>query len=1079
MGLGCERPSTPDGGPAPDAGPPAVAPSVVATDAGPADPASALRATVAALRALLDQDELPTEFDPQSLFAVDLEDESAIAARIAQLRGAPPPTDAGPPEPVADAGWPEGGPPDAAVDASAPEDGGAPDAGARDAVPPDAGPPPSSMDAGAIGAPDAGGLDAGGLDAGFDATLEGELERLRAERDALRLRFLERTREERETTLTAVRARRRIALEESASRAQEEAAREEARLATVARDQALSQAAASPSVIERDLLAEQARVQTARAELARWLATRAEQRQGEARASAERLRRIHALELHRAAMTPEEADAAYDAAVAHLTSERTRFEEAIEALGASDDEAPELELELDLDSAPYASAPGRAALAQSFARFQQARARAVEEEEEVRWAHAELLASDLRAIDALRVSLLPHLGDAHRDEVLGLGELGRGELGRELQQARLLFTYWARRAWHDVPKLPRRFGSLFLRSRSRTDLLWTAAWVVFVVVLWRQREAVTERLRAWVHEHTAEREWRRLLRPLWAVFGPLLVPLALIGALHVLLWLLDDLSDSLAIDALRVVALNVAWFSFLTIAVSGVFVSRLRHGAARASVARRILASVRMVLGFGLVVVLITDLGELLFGRGYVYEVVVDLAWFGVVPIAAILIHRWADDVCEVHRERHPEGFVARSLARGDSGLRRRLLTAAAALQLAIAGTYSALKDLALRFEQSRRAFAFLFRRRLERRTEGKVNEAELRELPQALRDAFHETPAAPEIAIDHYPGLDALVARIAERKQRSVGLTVALVGERGIGKTTWMQELVRRADLDAAILDVPHRLIDPASLCAWLAQALELAPSATVEELAAQLGAGEGQRVILLDNCQNLVVRAIGGTVALEALLELASHTAERVIWVCSFARNTWLYLERHRQGQDLFAQQVSLERWSEAEIAALVKKRMDAAGMQASFRDLVVDQLKGSALEDAVLRTQGEYIRLLWDFAEGNPRIAIHYWLHSLMERDGELRVRLFAAPDVEDLDKLHEESRFLLATIALHENATVEEAATSLGSSIRQCSALLSYLRSLHYVGRDPQGQWRITTHWYRGVIRYLRRRRLLFD
>ena len=80
--------------------------------------------------------------------------------------------------------------------------------------------------------------------------------------------------------------------------------------------------------------------------------------------------------------------------------------------------------------------------------------------------------------------------------------------------------------------------------------------------------------------------------------------------------------------------------------------------------------------------------------------------------------------------------------------------------------------------------------------------------------------------------------------------------------------------------------------------------------------------------------------------------------------------HVERARQGQDLFSNHVSLEPWPEEKIAGLIHHRMEARELEASFRDLVVDQLAGSALEDAVLRTQGEYLRLLWDFATGNPR-------------------------------------------------------------------------------------------------------------
>ena len=73
----------------------------------------------------------------------------------------------------------------------------------------------------------------------------------------------------------------------------------------------------------------------------------------------------------------------------------------------------------------------------------------------------------------------------------------------------------------------------------------------------------------------------------------------------------------------------------------------------------------------------------------------------------------------------------------------------------------------------------------------------------------------------------------------------------------------------------------------------------------------------------------------------------------------------------------------------------------------------------------------------------------------------------------------TEILLAAVALHENVTEEEAALTTGIDRRQCAAILAFLAGRRYVECDANGAWRITTHWYRAIIRYLRRKRLLFD
>ncbi|MCB9595497.1 MAG: AAA family ATPase [Sandaracinaceae bacterium] len=1093
-GCGGEAPA-PDAAVAMDAGvPELVEPSDAGMDAGPADaavdPRDLVRFQIRALTELL-EGRLPTDVDPQSLFEADLLDEGARVARIHALEARL--AHAAPPDAGFDAGF-DAGPLDGDVldgevrdgevldgDVLAPMDAGVADAGHDAGALDDAG---ALLDADVLDGDvlaDGGLEDAGPPDAGPRAPL-GELETLELERDRLRLAFLRLPEAERTRVVEAVRARRRIAVEEHASRADAERAAQDILRAEEASDDLFSQAAGSSNPVESALLAERARIETVRAEFARWEVRFARRREDEARAGAVRLQRLHELEHQVTTVEGAAADDLYDDVVQALVVQRAEVHALLDELDAPS-EAPSLELSIDLSAGPYRGLDGARELRQAVAEFESDRMRAVGEEERLRWAWGDRKADDLRRLDQVRVDVLPRMSRQRRASVLGLGREGRAQLGRELEEIATLARYWARETWHDLPTLPARLGALALGSETRVPFALAFLLFLGIGIAWRQRELLTERLRTAVHLRApvSQRSWRALLRPFWAVLGPLAVPLAILIALHVLMAILTSITDSLFFAILRVVALRIAWFSFLVTLVGRFFVSRLRHGAGRARTTQRIFASVRLVLGYWLAVVLITDLSELLVGHGYIYGLVVELAWLGGLPIAVLLIHRWADDICEAHRRRWPTGFVARTLDKSSTRARRYALTPIAAIALAGAGGYAAFEELALRFEQFRRALAFLFRRRLERRVEVFADESQMEELPQALRDAFIEVPGDRALEIDRFPRLDEIVGRVNDSlAPDEVGLVLAVVGERGIGKTTWLRELARRVEAETVMLDVPHRLSDSTDVCLWLSKELGLPPLDSAEAVGAALDALETPRVVILDHCQNLVVRAIGGTAGLEALVELAAMTSRRVTWICSFALYTWRYLERARQQQDLFREHLLLEPWTEEDIAALIRHRMAACDHEVSYRDLVVEKLAGSALEDAVVRTEGEYLRLLWDFAGGNPRVAIHFWKHSLSAGpDGALKVRLFSAPDDDDLNDLHETSLFLLATIALHENATLAEAATSAGAPLRECSALLSYLRDRGYLSCDAQGYWRLSTHWYRILTRHLRRKRLLFD
>src|SRR5690606_9425837 len=102
-------------------------------------------------------------------------------------------------------------------------------------------------------------------------------------------------------------------------------------------------------------------------------------------------------------------------------------------------------------------------------------------------------------------------------------------------------------------------------------------------------------------------------------------------------------------------------------------------------------------------------------------------------------------------------------------------------------GTGRWMRERALRFDQTRSALAWLFRRRLEKHAEtvGR-GVTEVLTLPAALRDAFAEEPVAdPALAVDRWPRLDDVLAIAARLAEGGHGSSVALVGERGAGKTS------------------------------------------------------------------------------------------------------------------------------------------------------------------------------------------------------------------------------------------------------------------------------------------------------
>ncbi|MEM9492388.1 MAG: hypothetical protein AAGC55_24795, partial [Myxococcota bacterium] len=151
-------------------------------------------------------------------------------------------------------------------------------------------------------------------------------------------------------------------------------------------------------------------------------------------------------------------------------------------------------------------------------------------------------------------------------------------------------------------------------------------------------------------------------------------------------------------------------------------------------------------------------------------------------------------------------------------------------------------------------------------------------------------------------------------------------------------------------------------------------------------------------------------------------------------------------------------------------------------NFTDLLVTRLEGVETQAQIIRTSQGYFRLLWDFTDGNPQVANHFWLRSLVPDSERRRVRvhLFAAPRIEELEKLPDDIAFVLAAVVEHKKITAGELVTVSNMTPEFCRFALRYCRECGYLRRNPEtGRTQLATHWQQTIIRYLKRRHLLYS
>ncbi len=778
-----------------------------------------------------------------------------------------------------------------------------------------------------------------------------------------------------------------------------------------------------------------------------------------------------------------EAGALYNEIVDSLREIRPRLRQALDELGAAST-LPAWPVVLGDEvrgAAPFADQVRALDSLRAVAESHAAELRQFERA--VRWLAVETRGERGQRLNALRIAQLSRLSSAQRREILGFSRTGIAQFRRELTQLGLSAQLYLARRGHELQQLPsslRRFlrsGSTYRVGLKLLVLLAVSIWVGQNwrrILLWFRRE-IFRRVRG-MREKVLVEGLLGILQVVapWGLF--------LIG-IHLVRRTLGPQAGLPEVD----VVLQLAWiYGLYRLAIDAAYALLLRAAGryrlpTSDTLERKIFITVRTAARLAVAIALLLQLSSLLLGEGYLYHLVILLAWVLCIAFSLRLVTAWRAEISEAYLRVSPSGRLAAAVRRTRTR-RFGLFVALIAFGL-IAGRALAVmaRDFALEFDQTRKALAFLFRRRMEKHAEKRgYADGRLEDLPAALVGAFSEQPLrAADPAVEHFPGLEQLGRDIETWRAGRGGGAFLLTGEPGIGKTSWLARMPA-ADLPVVSVLLTDRPSSTAELERLLAA--ELLPGEPQPShpgpLAERLASGP-PRIVIVDRLQNLFLAAIGGYECLEEFISIVEATSRRVFWVCACNTFAWIHLKAVRPDLAVFRRWQNLPAWSEERIRSLIAQRLSSSGFDANYEDLVLDRMEGVSAEATLLRTEEGYTRLLWDYSDGNPRVALHCWLRSVVPDGPErVRVRLFRAPTPEELESGGESGLFILAAIVNHENLTLAEAARTTSYEPSLCRIQLDRFLECGALVVEA-GRYRVTTRWQRPVIRLMRRRNLLQD
>ncbi len=706
---------------------------------------------------------------------------------------------------------------------------------------------------------------------------------------------------------------------------------------------------------------------------------------------------------------------------------------------------------------------------------------------------AQQLMAEVEELNRLRLQILESLSPHMRGEVLGFGARGWQQAGAEIWQVSLTVRYHVQATLDWLAAIQ----SGAQRSQSAlfsAMLVFKLLFAVGVLWAWRRRApaafaALRERLRVALRSRGGK-DWlaigsigersvvflEKVRRPLeWLLLVAtinIMLPSAARELLEVratssvLLWLFGGHFIVLALDALS--SSSSASSRAPAEAVAATPTGSLRMRSLR-------LAG-RAVVAFGLPL----SLSELLVGRGTVYGWVFSTCWFVALPILLVIIAWWRPVIFErFELIRKPSRFEAWVLSRREkpANWRASIVSSVAAvaggIYLFVRGAGRVARGRVLAFNVTRRVLAYLFRRDMTKRAQ----EARPSLLQPLAAGLFHSL--GPDVPSEQLVGsiADGQVDEVVERIVRAGGGTVAIVGERGAGKTTVLRRIVASR---AEPLSIRCDRSGFASLVDQLNTLLDLPSQTPIEQAVRHLDARGDDHALLIDDAHFLVRPMMGGLHELDRVLGLLRRYSRNCTWILAFDSSLWGFVERARGQGPLFDKVIRLKAWDEAAIVRLIVQRNRATEVVPDFRQLGLD-LPANAdradIAEAARRTEANYYRLLWDYAGGNPGVALHFWRRSLgATRAGKILVKLFDAPGAGQLDALPESAAFALRALVQMHWASVAEVSETTNLPQAVVEDALRHGQQLGLFDIEDE-RYRIAWDWYRAVTRFLLRRHLL--
>jgi hypothetical protein len=651
--------------------------------------------------------------------------------------------------------------------------------------------------------------------------------------------------------------------------------------------------------------------------------------------------------------------------------------------------------------------------------------------------------------------------------VLGTGFAGVAELRTELSQAALEVRYERTLARHRIGAWVER------RKQAPLPLVRQLLQLILLLVLFRvwrgwAREGLGRSRMRLVEGRPRSRAKLRLARFVWyaeQVRSPVEWLVVLQGFIVIL-----DLSLMHG-EVERLTALLrwclLAWFTIKLIHS----VSARGKAGMSGEIPRLRLRSLRLLATWFVLVGLGLDVAESYAGHGTLYAWVRTGFKVSLFPLLLLLTIWWRKTIFR-HLEWEASDIEwVSTLTRTQKGVRGLVGAFLGGVYLLMILLVQMFVRMLAVSEWGKSLQVHLYRRAVARAA-GRIDDStERRPLPSELRARMLSGSGG----LLERVGRD-VVRQISEAATGGNGGVVAVVADRGFGKSVLLRRVADSLEGSMLIIDCPPGGAN--SLMTAFAAALDLDPEHATSEAIAQRLEESSHDVVAVDNLHRLARPIMGGQAEMDQIAGITQGVTRRLLWVLSLNRASWRYIRAARGHRLAMDQVFELPAWTERGVGELIDLRCQEAGIELDYTRLVFPRRLDEGEHDTPAeRNRAAFHRLIWDISGGGPVSALRLLCDSIVvEGKNKYSVRIPPMPESGDLERVSITFLLILRVIVQCELATTEEVVESLKFSGGEVRVGLRFMLLRNWV-EVVDGRYRISDTWYGTVIRVLNRRNLL--